>query len=105
MQALGEPLGELERDRAPDGLADQVRLVDAEGIHEMDEIRRESLQRPGIAGWGNRGSPEASGIDADDPVLSREQRDPSVPELRALGVAVMQDDSLCRRPRVVKSSS
>src|SRR2546427_11042257 len=100
MQALGEPVGELERDRAPDGLADQVRLVDAEMLHEMDEIRRESLQRPGIAGRGNRGSPEASSIDADDPVISGEQRDPAVPELRALGVAVMQDDGFCRRPRI-----
>src|SRR5215510_13675409 len=91
-------MGELERDRAADGLPDQVRPLDPEMIHEMPQVMGEPAERPRIAGRRNRRSAEAARVDANDAIVSGEQRDPAVPEPRALGIAVMEDDRLGRRP-------
>jgi hypothetical protein len=100
VQALGELIGELQRDGAADRLADQVRLGDLEVIHEVDQVGREALERPRVAGWRHGRPAEASGIETDHPELAGEQRHPRVPEARVLGVAVMQDDGLRRRPGI-----
>src|SRR5262245_51155979 len=101
-QPLRESMGELERDRAADGLADQVGPIDPEMIHEVSEIIGEAAERPGIAGGRNRGSAEATRVDADGGERAGEPRPAAVPEPRALGVAVMEDYGLGRRPRIGK---
>src|SRR3989442_140353 len=77
-----------------------MRLVNPEVIHEVDEVGREPLERPGVAGRGHRGSAEASRVQADHAKLARQQRNPRVPEPRILRVPVMQDDRVRRRPRI-----
>ena len=100
MQPLRVVVGELNRDGASDGLADQVDLVQLQQVQQLEQVRAEVAQRPVVSLWGDGGPAEAAGVQSYYPVLTRQQRHPGVPKLGVLGIAVVEDYGLGLAPRV-----